>query len=50
MNSVPPRGVLFAHDSSHNGRHVDPDPNGLKMGWIGDPWATIQELDLRYDA
>lgn len=49
LNSVPPRAVLYSHDPSHGGHDGPLDPNGLRMAWIGDPWATIKELDKTYN-
>lgn len=48
LDSAPVRAALFAQDTSHNGQGPL-DPNGLPMGWRGDPWAAINELHLKYD-
>jgi hypothetical protein len=50
LNSVPPRAVLYSHDKVHGKKHGPLDPIGLRMSWIGDPWAAIRELDQRHNA
>jgi hypothetical protein len=49
LDSTPVRGVLVSHDKDETLRGTS-DPTKLPMGFVGNPWEAIKQLDQAYPA
>lgn len=49
LDSTPVRAVLVAHDKDED-LHGKLDPNALPMGFVGNPWESIAQLEQQFAA